>query len=211
MYKTSNTFPLNTTPVLVLELSITHIEQIRAHLLSLSEEDRLLRFGMFASDLFIENYVNSFDFGHDVFFGVFNNALSLIGFAHLGYSSSQGKSFNDAEFGVSVSEQGRGIGIGTALFKRAAMHCRNSNIGILYVHCLSSNQGMMHIARKAGMVVEKSHGEAEAHLRIKPGNQASLIRETLDSHVAVIDYSIKETFQQVLKMALRLYKPRKFI
>jgi RimJ/RimL family protein N-acetyltransferase len=207
----SKSFPFNTTPVLVLELSITHLEKIRTHLIDLSEEDRLLRFGMFASDAFIDNYVHSFDFERDVFFGVFNHELALVGFSHLAYSYPRGNNSHDAEFGVSVSESGRGIGIGTALFKRAAIHCRNSNIKVLFVHCLSSNEGMMHIARKAGMAVEKSHGEAEAYLRIQPGNQASILKEALDGQVAVIDYSIKQSFQQAMKFAMRLYKPRKFI
>jgi len=211
MMTNTKTFPFNATPVLVLELSIAHLDKIRDHLKGLSEEDRLLRFGMFASDLFIDNYVNAFDFDRDVFFGVFSHDLALIGFSHLAFSFPRGMDSQDAEFGVSVSETGRGIGIGTALFKRAAIHCRNSNINILFVHCLSSNAGMMHIAKKAGMAVEKSHGEAEAYLRIKPGNQASVIKEVFESQVAMIDYSIKQSFQQVMKFAIRLYKPRKFI
>lgn len=211
MNTTPNTFSFNATPVLVLELSVSHLEEIRSHLKNLSEEDRLLRFGMFASDQFIDNYVNSFDFSRDVFFGVFNNSLSLIGFSHLAYSFPLRKNSNDAEFGVSVSESGRGIGIGTALFKRAAIHCRNSNISILYVHCLSSNEGMMHIARKAGMAVEKSHGEAEAYLRIKPGNQATIIKEALEGQMAAIDYSMKQSLKQAINFSMRLYKARKFI
>lgn len=205
-----NTISFNKPPVLVLALSITYLEKIRSHLKDLSEDDRLLRFGMYASDQFVDNYLNSFDFDRDVFFGVFNTELSLIGFSHLAYSPIRAKVSNVAEFGVSVSETGRGQGIGTALFKRAAIHCRNSNINTLHVHCLSSNQGMMHIARKAGMVVEKSHGEADAYLRITPGSTASIIKEAIDGHVAVIDYSIKESFQQAIKLALRMYKPRKF-
>ena len=205
-----NTPSFNKSPVLVLALSVAHLEKIRSHLKDLCEEDRLLRFGMYASDQFVDNYLNSFDFDRDVFFGVFDSGLSLIGFSHLAYSPSGGKDINDAEFGVSVSESGRGQGIGTALFKRAAIHCRNSNINILHVHCLSSNQGMMHIARKAGMVVEKSHGEADAYLRITPGSTASMFKEALDGHLAVIDYTIKESFQRTIKLALRMYKPRNF-
>jgi RimJ/RimL family protein N-acetyltransferase len=91
--------------------------------------------------------------------------LKIVGLAHLAYSDSSYPSIT-AEFGVSVSESGRGIGIGTGLFKRSAMHCRNTHIEILYVHCLSSNDAMMHIAKKAGMRVENVDGETDAYLRL---------------------------------------------
>ena len=155
--------------------------------------------------------VNSFDFSRDVFFGVFNLDLNLVGFAHLAYCSILKSPSRDAEFGVSVSTTGRGIGIGTALFKRAAIHCRNSNIDILHVHCLSTNEGMMHIAKKAGMLVEKSHGEAEAFLRITPGNHASLIKEALEANAAIVDYSIKRSVKQGLKIVKQIYKLPKLV
>jgi RimJ/RimL family protein N-acetyltransferase len=201
----------NSNPILVLELSSIHTEQIRLHLKDLGESDRLLRFGMFASDEFLDNYVDSFDFFRDVFFGVFEQDLNLVGFAHLAYSSNAFSSSNDAEFGVSVSTTHRGIGIGTALFKRAAIHCRNSNINILQVHCLSTNDGMMHIAKKAGMLVERSHGEAEAFLRIMPGNTASVIREALEAQAAIVDYTIKRSVKQGIKIAKQLYRFPKLV
>jgi len=211
MSSNSNLSLINSNPVSVLELSSIYLEKIRLHLKELDEEDRLLRFGMYASDDFVDNYVNSFDFSRDVFFGVFNVNLNLVGFAHLAYCSILKSSLRDAEFGVSVSTTGRGIGIGTALFKRAAIHCRNSNIDILRVHCLSTNAGMMHIAKKAGMLVEKSHGEADAFLRITPGNHASAIKEALEAHAAIVDYSIKRSVKQGLKIAKQIYKLPKLV
>ena len=211
MQKNSNIFSINSNPVSVLELSSIHLDKIRFHLKELDEEDRLLRFGMFASDLFLDNYVNSFDFSRDVFFGVFNLDLNLVGFAHLAYCITLKAPSRDAEFGVSVSASGRGIGIGTALFMRAAIHCRNSNIDILYVHCLSTNAGMMHIAKKAGMLVEKSHGEADAFLRITPGNHASVLKEALEAQAAIVDYSIKRSVKQTLKIAKRIYRFPKLV
>ena len=211
MQKNLKIFPINTIPVSVLELSSIHLDKIRCHLKELDEEDRLLRFGMFASDLFLDNYINSFDFSRDFFFGVFNLDLNLVGFAHLAYCFSLKAPSRDAEFGVSVSATGRGIGIGTALFTRAAIHCRNSNIDILYVHCLSSNTGMMHIAKKAGMLVEKSHGEADAFLRITPGNHASVLKEALEAQAAILDYTIKRSVKQTLNLAKRIHRLPKLV
>jgi RimJ/RimL family protein N-acetyltransferase len=184
--------------ILVLELNQSHLEMMRVHLLELGENDRRLRFGMHASDQFINSYVNGFNFVKDSFFGVIDSSLKVIGLAHLAYSSDNASQSHTAEFGVSVSENGRGFGVGTALFKRSAIHARNTNISILYVHCLSSNAAMMHIARKAGMEVEYAYGEADAYLRLPPSNPQSIILEAMQDQSAIIDYSIKQGFNRGL-------------
>jgi RimJ/RimL family protein N-acetyltransferase len=184
--------------ILVLELNRSHHEMMRSHLLSLGENDRRLRFGMHATDLFINSYVDSFNFSRDCFFGVIDNSLTVIGLAHLSYGQELLGQPDTAEFGVSVSENGRGFGVGTALFKRSAIHARNTNISILYVHCLSSNAAMMHIARKSGMEVEYSYGEADAYLRLPPGNSQSIILEAMQDQSAIIDYSFKQSFKRTL-------------
>ncbi len=99
-----------------------------------------------------------------------------------------------AEFGVSVSQSARGIGIGTKLFERAAMHCRNADVDTLYVHCLASNQAMMHIAKKAGMQIQRDHGEADAYLKLRPANPASVLQEAVEEQVASLDYTIQAEY-----------------
>jgi hypothetical protein len=194
----SNTIQTRPKMILVLELNNSHLEMMRKHLLSLGENDRRLRFGMHATDLFINSYVNTFNFSRDCFFGVIDSSLTVIGLAHLGYGQELPGQEHTAEFGVSVSENGRGFGVGTALFKRSAIHARNTNISILYVHCLSSNAAMMHIARKSGMEVEYSYGEADAYLRLPPGNSQSIILEAMQDQSAIIDYSFKQSFKRTL-------------
>jgi RimJ/RimL family protein N-acetyltransferase len=184
--------------ILVLELNQSHREMMRSHLLDLGETDRRLRFGMHASDGFISGYVDSFKFDSDCFFGVIDSTLNIIGLAHLAYGNTSPSHQHVAEFGVSVSENGRGLGVGTALFKRSAIHARNTSITVLYVHCLSSNAAMMHIARKAGMSVEYSYGEADAYLSLPPSDANSLMIEALQDQSAIIDYSIKQGFKRAV-------------
>lgn len=191
---------------LVRDLQANHREKIRAHLLSLSDTDRTLRFGMHTSDDVIDHYVNGIDFEHDSVFGVFDNKLELIGFAHLGYSRySSTPSTQTAEFGVSVSERGRGKGVGSALFHRAAIHARNTHVEILYVHCLSTNKVMMHIAKKAGMEIEYSYGEADAYLRLMPPDSSSIVSEVVQAEVADLDYIIKSNYKQTKKAFHQLW------
>jgi len=196
---------LKTHSILVRELHAGHREKILAHLLELSDDDRTLRFGMYTSDTVIERYVASIDFLNDSVFGVFDSDLRLIGLAHLGYPLFGNQTNKTAEFGVSVSKAGRGKGIGSALFKRAATHARNTNIEILYVHCLSSNKVMMHIAKKAGMDIEFSYGEADAYLRLTPPDNASIMSEAVQAQVADIDYAIKRNLKNSKSIFLNIW------
>jgi GNAT superfamily N-acetyltransferase len=177
-------------PVLVRELSSADRERLLTHFLTLDEDDRLLRFGQIVPDHVIENYVRNINFSNDTVFGVFGNALELLGVGHLAYLPAENDK-RTAEFGVSVLESARGRGIGTKLFERAAMRSRNTHVSVLYMHCLSRNSTMMHIAKKSGMKIEYAYGEADAYLSLAPADQSSIMAEMLQEQAAVFDYAIK--------------------
>jgi len=61
------------------------------------------------------------------------------------------------------------------------------------------------------MLVEKSHGEADAFLRITPGNHASVLKEALEAQAAIVDYSIKRSVKQTLMIAKRIYRFPKLV
>lgn len=203
MFEITKSF--NPRRVLIRELHSGHKDKIYLHLLGLSDEDRTLRFGMHTSDAVINQYVNSIDFVNDFIFGVFDNDLNLIGYAHLGYPLSNTAINRTAEFGVSVSKEGRGKGIGSALFKRAAIHARNTNIKVLYVHYLSRNKVMMHIAKKAGMSIEFSYGEADAYLTLQPSSNTSIVAEAVQAQVADIDYVVKRNLRNSKSFFLNIW------
>ncbi|BAN24368.1 GCN5-related N-acetyltransferase [Caballeronia insecticola] len=177
-------------PVLVRELSSADRERLLTHFLTLDEDDRLLRFGQVVPDHVIENYVRNINFSNDKVFGVFGHALELIGVGHLAYLPAEGDK-RTAEFGVSVLESARGRGVGTRLFERAAMRSRNTQVSVLYMHCLSRNSTMMHIARKSGMKIEYAYGEADAYLSLEPADQSSIMSELFQEQAAVFDYAIR--------------------
>ncbi|CAB3762174.1 GNAT family N-acetyltransferase [Paraburkholderia solisilvae] len=182
-------------PVLVRELGAKDRERLLAHFLGLGEDDRLLRFGQIVPDHVIEHYVHAIDFYRDTVFGVFNRELELVGVAHLAYLPAQDGE-RTAEFGVSVVESARGQGIGTKLFERAAIRSRNTHVSTLYMHCLSRNRTMMHIARKAGMRIERAYGEADAYLTLAPADQSSILTEMLEEQAAALDYALKRHAHQ---------------
>jgi GNAT superfamily N-acetyltransferase len=104
-----------------------------------------------------------------------------------------------AEFGVSVLDSARGLGIGSKLFERAAIHCRNADVDTLTMHCLSTNQTMIHIARKAGMEIQRDYGEADAYLKLLPATPVSMLQEAVEEQVALFDYALKANVRAARK------------
>jgi RimJ/RimL family protein N-acetyltransferase len=187
------------SPAMVRVLTSADRERLLKHFLALDQDDRLLRFGQAAPDHVIENYVRSMDFTRDTVFGVFDHQLHLVGVGHLAYlpADSNGRT---AEFGVSVLESARGQGIGSKLFERAAIRSRNTHVTTLYMHCLSRNATMMHIAKKSGMKIEYAYGEADAYLSLEPADHSSIIAEMLQEQAAVFDYALKRQARQASKL-----------
>jgi RimJ/RimL family protein N-acetyltransferase len=186
-------------PVLVRELSSSDRERLLKHFLALDEDDRLLRFGQIVPDRVIENYVGNIDFSRDTVFGVFDEQLNVVGVGHLAYLPAEGDK-RTAEFGVSVLESARGRGVGSRLFERAAIRSRNTHVSMLYMHCLSRNSTMMHIAKKSGMKIEYAYGEADAYLSLTPADQGSILTEMLQEQAAVFDYAVKRQARRASQM-----------
>jgi RimJ/RimL family protein N-acetyltransferase len=199
--------------VLVKALSERDRRRVLRHFMALDRDDRLLRFGSMLQDQQVAAYVAKLDFSNDIVFGVYNRVFQLVGVGHLAFTSKDAHPdsihYTDkekvAEFGVSVSKTARGQGVGTRLFERAAIHCRNSDVDTLYMQCLSSNRTMMHIARKAGMEIKREYGEADAHLHLPPPSPASVLAEALDEQFAKIDYTVKAN----LRAAARWFLPKR--
>ncbi|MEM4987701.1 GNAT family N-acetyltransferase [Collimonas sp. H4R21] len=193
--------------IFVKELSRRARWRLLRHFLALNSGDRLLRFGSVLSDELVSRYVENIDFSRDTVFGVYDRKLRLLGVGHLAFApreampsvSASTTKERVAEFGVSVAASARGMGVGSRLFERAAIRCRNVDIDTLYMHCLSSNKVMMHIAKKAGMAIHRDYGEADAYLKLPPANPASVLQEAVQEQVATLDYTLKANLRAALK------------
>jgi GNAT superfamily N-acetyltransferase len=148
------------------------------------------------------------DFNRDKIFGVLDNHFQLVGVGHLGFAprdtlptlAALTQKERVAEFGVSVSVSARGMGAGTKLFERAAIHCRNADVDTLTMHFLASNQCMIHIAQKAGMRTVRDHGETDAYLKLEPASGLSVLSEAVDEQIASFDYNIKANVRAASKL-----------
>ncbi len=183
-------------PIVTRELPRLERAKFATHLRALDSEDRRLRFGLALPDAAIDEYVARIDFGRDAVFGVFDHALQLIGAAHLARADAH------AELGVSVLVGHRGRGIGAALLARAHVHARNWGIGVLFMHCLTENAAMMHLARKQNMRIVAGGDEADARLELPPASPASIAQALFDERVGLFDYALKSQFDAARRLLL---------
>jgi RimJ/RimL family protein N-acetyltransferase len=181
---------------LIRSLDPEQLALIEQHLLSLSGQDRYLRFGYPAIDEQISRYVAKLDFGRDELFGIFDAELQLVAVAHLAYLDTPGQQ-HMAEFGVSVSPELRGCGYGQQLFERCVVHARNHGVSRLIVHALSENAAMLKIARNAGASVVREGTESQAYLELPPADFGSQVGEMLAEGLARTDYHLKSGVKQV--------------
>lgn len=175
----------------IRSLGPSHRERIAAHLKALDDDDRYLRFGYPANDEQVDRYAAGLDFDRDDIFGIYNRKLELIAMAHLAFSTDPDM-VSCAEFGVSVLKKARGRGYGQRLFERAVIHARNEGVEMLFIHALSENRAMLHIAAKAGAKLERAGSETDAYLRLPPATFDTRMAELLEEQVAQTDYTLKQ-------------------
>jgi len=171
--------------ILIKELSRFEQPALEHHFLALEGEDRRLRFGVGLNDFAVRAYVKGINFRRDALFGVLDDKLRVIGAAHLARSNDH------AELGVSVLPGHRNRGIGGALLGRAHTHARNWGVHALFMHCLTENGAMMHLARKHRMEIVAEASEADAWLKLPPADASSYMSAVFEQGVALFDYALK--------------------
>ncbi len=176
------------TPASLHPRRLTDAERPRLaeHFLLLDADDLRLRFGMAKTPDALADYVaRGIDFGRDGVFAIDDDDLALLGVAHVAIGPGM------AEFGVSVLAAHRGQRLGSALLARAHNFARSRFIPAMFMHCLTENRAMMHMARKAGMEVATESGEADAWVKLAKPDAGTMANELLLQRVAVFDHALK--------------------
>lgn len=153
---------------------------LEALYLSLSPEDRRMRFCGAVSDTRIRAYCSAFDWRGDVVVGAWSDDDELIGVAELRRAPSA--SGERAEIALAVVPGWRRLGIGDALLRAAVALARNRFERKVYVTCLAENRPMRALAARAGVMTVSPDGEVVGRLRADWPSAFTLWSEaTLDS------------------------------
>jgi RimJ/RimL family protein N-acetyltransferase len=171
------------------KLHVLDAPKIIAHLQSLQGEDRRLRFGAGISDDGIAMYVNnSFD-EDSQWFGVDCIDGRLAAACHAAVYNGE------SELGCSVDSEFRGQGLAQSMFDRAVTWLRTKGITQVFMHCLTENQVMRHIAKKNDMTVVSSGGETDALVQIEPPTPMTYVEDAYVDRMAVYDMLLKNQYR----------------
>ena len=140
--------------------------EVSQHILNLNSHDRYLRFGYSAPSPRIEEYVtNTLSTVNtrqraDFWFGIKQGVL-LVATLHVAIVD------DSAEFAFTTLEDHRGKKLGQLLFARGYQLVTEYSIPRIYMHCLTENQAIRHIARKFGLAVLTQGSEVEGSVNIQ--------------------------------------------
>ena len=168
---------------------------VQEHLRSLKATDRHLRVGGAMSDSSIDHYVAHTWEGANEWLGVIEDG-KVIAAIHIAFETE-----TKAELGLSVDPKWRGKKLGQALFERAIVFLKARQVQDVYMHCLSENAVMRHIARKNEMHMESAYGETDADLVLKEATPLDKYQEVLIENLAQYDNSMRSarnTWRQFL-------------
>lgn len=155
------------------------------HLKRLGEQDRLTRFWAARDDRWIDTYVSGLSESDGVI-GHFDEDLVLDGAVHVGLVDRAGE--RTVEIGISVLPQSRHRGIAHHLLERAILWARNHRATSLHAICMTSNKGMVRLARDHDMEIFRVEGDTEGLLHMPPGNAETLSLELLENQFGEWDY-----------------------
>lgn len=116
--------------------------RIRAHLLALDTDDRLLRFSHGIRDEGIAAYVAALDFARDHVHGLCSAQGDIVALAHVALRDGE------IDFGLSVSPDQRQRGLGRALFGHVIALARA--LGAARIVCHSISPAVLHMAAANG-------------------------------------------------------------
>lgn len=159
---------------------IEHLAEYAEHLKNLSDEDRYTRFGYAASAQAIDQMILSIVYNqqdHHIF--TYYTDSKIVGFGHLAREES------DWELAVSVDRAYQGRGIADELMNHMISWGKTHGVEIVYMHCITENQKIQHLARKHGLKTwDRSGHELTARVQLPEPTvldyTANFVREQSD-------------------------------
>jgi len=171
-------------------LSINDYELYGSWLREQSEETLTTYFGIAVTDTYIAHLVDGIVSNpEEHYFLVAVQGTTWTGVIHMARISE-----HDMEFGVMVAEPNRGQGIADLLMDEAITWIRNRGFDTLYLHCVSWNRAMKHLAHKHGLVMQEDHGDVDACTRIPPPSMISYAQEAATRNRNIFIMSLQQAW-----------------
>jgi GNAT superfamily N-acetyltransferase len=168
--------------MIIRPLTVFEREAVKRLYLSLSDEDRRMRFCATASDETICKYVAGLDYTRTTILGAFDEHAQIIGLAEL----ARGE--HDSEMAFAVRAEMRGRKIGTRLMEKMLVTARMSGARTVMVMFLSENTPMRRLAARVGMKIRAEGTEAYASLALEAPAAAELTRWYMEEGFAHGEY-----------------------
>ena len=153
------------------------------HLKNLSPEDRYTRFCYAIKDHGIDQFVLSILYNlndHIIFAAVVDGVR--IGYSHLARDGS------DWELAVSVDREFQGQGTADRLMKHAIDWGKTHGIHTVYMHCISQNTKIQHLARKHGLqIIDRDGGEITSRVELPEATPLDYTTNFLQEQKALYD------------------------
>lgn len=175
--------------MLVRKLSALDKARVISHLQNLQGEDRRLRFGGVVTDDYVKSYVEKSFEAESMWFGVDHIDGHLVATCHVAIDG------DTAELGCCVDEDFRGEGLAQQMFDRAVTWVRTKGIKEVFMHCLTENGAMRHIARKNEMAVVSCCGESDAKVEVEPPTPVTIMEDAYMDRIALYDMYFKNNYR----------------
>jgi RimJ/RimL family protein N-acetyltransferase len=169
---------------IIYKLPVTEFFRYRAHLLSLDEESRYMRFGFYIKNDVINQLCDKWalDPANHKIFAIEDSNMEIIAVGHI---SLEGET---PELAFSVFKEHQGKGMGSALMKRCIEYCQNKGIKDGYMVCLPANDKIKKLARKHGVLLHTEDGECEGDITIPGPTPVSVWHEYVEDSIGKLDH-----------------------
>jgi RimJ/RimL family protein N-acetyltransferase len=139
----------------IQQVDVAALSEYAVHLKNLTTEDRYTRFCCHMQDAGIDSLILSMLYNqndHYLFSAVIDG--DICGFGHLAREG------DDWELAVSVGQASQGQGVADKLIKHMITWGKTHGIHSVFMHCITQNTKIQHLARKHGLrMVERDGSE----------------------------------------------------
>jgi RimJ/RimL family protein N-acetyltransferase len=179
-------------------LSINDYELYSSWLREQSEETLTTYFGIAVGPTYITQLVDGIARNpQEHYFLIAVQGSAWVGVVHMARISK-----TKMEFGIMVAEQYRGQGIADRLMSEAIVWIRNRGFDTLYLHCVTWNLAMKHLASKHGLIMYEDHGDTEVCTHIPTASMISYAQEAVTRNCNTFIMSLHQAwfpFNEILK------------